>query len=238
MVPRPTSPSSARPPRACRAVESDPSRLRQLLVVLLVDALRGLGERPRGGPVRIDATAPDGAGRGRRWRWPIAGAEGAARAGDAALLPSGRSADGGVGGTLRVERDDAGGRLRPRPADRRAAAGERRPGRPAASTHRAATARDRPRVRRRGLDPRAPRPDPRAGRDAGRRRSRRPAALAIIEATDVDAVLTDQHMAGHERHRAVRGAPSRPARARRPVRRHERRARVRRTSSGSRTRPA
>ena len=43
-------------PEGLPPVESDPSRLRQLLVVLLVDALRGLGERPRGGSVRIGAT--------------------------------------------------------------------------------------------------------------------------------------------------------------------------------------
>jgi two-component system, NtrC family, sensor histidine kinase HydH len=85
-------------------VHADPSRLRQLLVVLLVDALRGLGERPRGGSLQIVATRaadPDAVALEVAYRR----ADGAPAADEPGLLPSGtRMMDGG---TLRVRREDA-----------------------------------------------------------------------------------------------------------------------------------
>ena len=91
-------------------VDSDPSRLRQLLVVLLVDALRGLRRATarRLGADRRDADH----GPGRRGaEVAYRRADGAPAADETALLPSGDRPLDGVGGTLRVERDDAGGRL-------------------------------------------------------------------------------------------------------------------------------
>ena len=91
-------------------VHADPSRLRQLLVVVLVDALRGLGKRPRGGSLQILATLatdPEAVALEVTYRR----AEGAPAADATPLLPSGDRPMDAVGGTLRVERDDAGGRL-------------------------------------------------------------------------------------------------------------------------------
>ena len=76
--------------------ETDRSRLRQLIIVLLADALRALGERPRGGLVRIDAaqlTEPGLIQVEVAYRRP----EGAPWRDDAALLPSGDRADRGGG---------------------------------------------------------------------------------------------------------------------------------------------
>ena len=112
----------------------------------------------------------------------------------------------GVGGTLRVERDDAGGRLVLALPIAATAPAEASRSDAAPPAQRAATAATVLVCDDEDVDPRAARPDPRARRDA-RRSTRRdgPAALAIIEATPVDVVLTDQHMAGMSGHRAVRG---------------------------------
>ena len=234
-----TSRSSASRPRACRRSESDPSRLRQLLVVLLVDALRGLGERPRGGSVRIGASSDDETRTPRRWRSPIGGADGAPAADVTALLPSGDLADGRRG---RHAASGAGGRRRPPAASpcRAPATAPAEAARPAASppAPRAAAGRDRARLRRRGLDPCAARPDPRARRDARRRRGRR-----TRRARDPRGdrrwmrSLTDQHLAGMSGIELYTAAMRGAARARPPVHRHERRAGRGRPGPASRTRP-
>ena len=174
--------------------ETDRSRLRQLIVVLLVDALRALGERPRGGLVRVGATQETGAGI-VQVEVAYTRPEGVRDAEEGSLLKIGDRPIGGVGGTLRVERDAVAGRLRlelpiasPRPAE---AATE-----PPASTHPAATAAtvlvcdDEESIR--AVLVRILARDGLRVVDA----SDGPAALAIIESSAVDAVLTDQHMAG------------------------------------------
>jgi CheY-like chemotaxis protein len=174
--------------------ETDRSRLRQLIVVLLVDALRALGERPRGGLVRVGVTRRTEPGV-IQVEVAYTRAEGDRHAGDGALLPIGDRAMGDVGGTLRVERDAAAGRLRlelpiavPSPVQVAMPA--------PASTHAAATSAtvlvcdDEEAIRAvlvRILE-----------RD-GMRVVVAPdglGALEIIESSDVDAVLTDQRMVG------------------------------------------
>jgi CheY-like chemotaxis protein len=112
------------------------------------------------------------------------------------LLPSGDRPIGEVGGTLRVERDDAGGRLRLALPIATALP----PGKAAlpasASTHRAATGAtvlvcdDEEAIR--AVLVRILERDGMRVVDA----SDGPAALEVIESSDIDAVLTDQHMAG------------------------------------------
>ena len=182
-------------PEGLPPVESDPSRLRQLLVVLLVDALRGLGERPRGGSVRIGATLttdPDTVALEVAYRR----ADGAPAADETAMLPSGDLPMDGVGGTLRVEREDAGGRLLltlPIAATAPAEAARPDASPPAPRAAAAATVLvcdDEDSIR--ALLVRILERDGMRVVDA----ADGPAALAILEATPVDAVLTDQHMAG------------------------------------------
>ena len=174
-------------------VHSDPSRLRQVLVVLLVDALRGLGERPRGGSVWIgatltterDAVALEVASRR---------ADGAPAPDSTRLLPSGDLPMDGVGGTLRVERGDQEGRLvlilpiaATAPAE--ATRSDALPAH-AATAATVLVCDDEDSIR--ALLVRILERDGLRVVDA----ADGPAALAIIEATPVDAVLTDQHMAG------------------------------------------
>jgi CheY-like chemotaxis protein len=183
------------PPDGLPPVHADPSRLRQLLVVLLVDALRALGERPRGGSIRIASTLttdPEAVDLEVAYRR----ADGAPAADERRLLPSGNRSMGVAGGTLRVERTDASGVLRlaipiaaTEPVD------ATRPGQAAPAHHAATLATvlvcdDEDAIR--ALLVRILERDSMRVLDA----ADGPAALAIIEATTVDAVLTDQHMAG------------------------------------------
>jgi CheY-like chemotaxis protein len=183
------------PPDGLPPVHADPSRLRQLLVVLLVDALRALGERPRGGSIRIASTLttdPEAVDLEVAYRR----ADGAPAADERRLLPSGNRAMGVAGGTLRVERTDASGVLRlaipiaaTEPVD------ATRPGQAAPAHHAATLATvlvcdDEDAIR--ALLVRILERDSMRVLDA----ADGPAALAIIEVTTVDAVLTDQHMAG------------------------------------------
>ena len=176
-------------------VHADPSRLRQLLVVLLVDALRALGERRRGGSIRITSTVttdPDAVALEVAYRR----VDGAPAADETRLLPSGDRSMGVVGGTLRVVRNDATGVLRlaipiaaTEPID------ATRPGQAAPAHHAASLATvlvcdDEDAIR--ALLVRILERDSMRVLDAADGQ----AALAIIEATTVDAVLTDQHMAG------------------------------------------
>ena len=176
-------------------VEADPSRLRQLLVVVIVDALRGLGKRPRGGSVRIGATvvtARDAVEVEVAYRR----ADGAPAADARQLLPSGDRPVDAAGGTLRVERDRAGGRLRLALPIASAAPPEEAPADMASPAPRAAgpatvlVCDDEDSIR--ALLVRILEREGMRVVDA----ADGPAALAIIEATTVDAVLTDQHMAG------------------------------------------
>ena len=176
-------------------VEADPSRLRQLLVVLLVDALRAMGERPRGGAIRIEATpATDRAALQLEvaYRRP----EGAPAADGAPLLRSGDRPMDAVGGTLQVERTDAGGRLlltvpvaEAAPVASAPAGPSRRP-HPSGRMATVLVCDDEDSIR--ALLVRVLERDGMRVVDAADAR----AALEIIEATPVDAVLTDQHMAG------------------------------------------
>ena len=214
-----TSPSSADLPTDLPPVDADPSRLRQLLVVLLVDALRGLGERPRGGRGADRRAADDGPGRrGAGGRHAARTARrrparpGCCRARDRRWTRVGGTLRGGAARrrgpaslALPMRRDGRRPTLAPGRVDRR-------PRRRAAAATVLVCDDER-------LDPRAPRPDPRARRGARHRRGRRAEALALIERDAVDVVLTDQRMRGMSGIELLRGGVARAAGARPPVRR-------------------
>lgn len=174
--------------------ETDPSRLRQLLLALVVEALRGLGERPRGGRVEVSIrTATPG-------RITTAFEY---RPGPAAVQGDPHIAAGEIpvpmlGATLRVERSATGGRLTlDLPATATDAAGVPPAGMPPAGMSSAGRARltvlvcdDEDAIRAllvRVLE-----------RDGVRVISAAdgPTALAAIEAQSVDAVITDHRMTG------------------------------------------
>ena len=172
-------------------VESDPSRLRQLLVALVVDALRGLGDRPRGGTLRVEASA---------LRADVVNVEVAWRRADGTDAPNveaiaaGDRAVAGIDATLSVSRDAAGGRIGLALPVSDAAAPEGASD-PPTEAHRVRTATvlvcdDEDSIR--ALLARILERDGLRVVDA----VDGPGALAIIEATEVDAVLTDHRMAG------------------------------------------
>src|SRR5215218_3839429 len=91
-------------------VDTDPARLRQLLVILTVEALRGLGDRPAG-TLRVEVT-PDPGGHTVlvRFEYRHRGGHGRTASGVPAM-PTGETQVPSVGGTLLVEAEDDGGRL-------------------------------------------------------------------------------------------------------------------------------
>jgi CheY-like chemotaxis protein len=176
-------------------VEGDPSRLRQLLVVVLVDALRGLGERPRGGSIRI-AAAPLTNHAAVQLEVAYGRADGAPPADVAPLLPSGDRPSDAMGGTLQVERTDAGGRLlltvpvAGSPPVVATPAGRSARPQPSGKVATVLVCDDEDAIR--ALLVRVLERDGMRVVDAADAHS----ALEIINGTSVDAVLTDQHMAG------------------------------------------
>jgi len=179
-------------------VDTDPARLRQLLVILTVEALRGLGDRPAG-TLRVDVT-PNPGGDTVLVRFEYRHRGGHGPASGVPATPTGETQVPSVGGRLLVEAEDDGGRLTLRlsiAGGRQAGAASRgsgvgvradaeRPTKPITvlvcddeDAIRALLVRVLERDGLRALD----------AADG-------PSALEILESTDVDVVVTDHRMAG------------------------------------------
>ena len=180
-------------------VDTDPARLRQLLVILTVEALRGLGDRPAG-TLRVEVT-PDPGGHTVlvRFEYRHRGGHGRTASGVPAM-PTGETQVPSVGGRLLVEAEDDGGRLTlvlPIAGGRQAGAASRDSGvvvrADAGWPTEAITVLvcdDEDGIR--ALLVRVLERDGLRALDA----ADGPSALEILESTDVDVVVTDHRMAG------------------------------------------
>jgi two-component system NtrC family sensor kinase len=90
--------------------DSDPSGLRRVILVLVVEAVRALGARPRGARMALEARrlAPDRVAVALEYRHAPGAPDAQVRD---ARLPAGERAIPTIGGMLRVTRDDIGGRF-------------------------------------------------------------------------------------------------------------------------------
>jgi CheY-like chemotaxis protein len=168
---------------------TDPSRLRQLLLVLFVEALRGLGEPRRGGRLAVSVRS----GAAGRVAATLEYRRGSEAVRVASRLPAGERQLPALGGTLLVELDVSGGRLAlDLPAAETGAAAPAATGGSTASPARltVVVCDDEAAIRTllvRVLE---------RGGIGAIAAADGPAALAAIDGSPVDVVITDHRMAG------------------------------------------